>query len=157
MLSPVCQSSQQKIVSGSCKRQRALWIGKGSSIVLLGVRCKVDSALRSPTVLSPVSGNTAGNTTRPPLPSTSFGRPWYLPGLLLLTKPTSDRIPVQVPATCCSGAPQVWSSKCNLKFSGHWSWRDYASHSMSQKQDVPVEFAWTNVADTVRVAQEAAG
>ena len=77
-LSPVCQKSQQKIVAESCKRHRTHWIGKDSSIVLLGLRCKVDSALRSPTVLSPVSGNMAGSTTRPPLPSTSFERPWYL-------------------------------------------------------------------------------
>ena len=95
-LSPVCKKSQQKIVAESCKKQRTHWIGKDSSIVLLGLRCNLDSTLRSPTVLSPVSGNMAGSTTRPPLPSTSFERLWYLPSLLLLTKPTSDRILVQL-------------------------------------------------------------
>ena len=86
--------------------------------------------------------------------SSSFEHPC---SLLLLTKPTSDRILVQVAVTCCLGAPQVWSSKCNFKISERWSWRDYASHSTSQKPDVHVEFACINVEDTVRVAQEVAG
>ena len=76
----------------------------------------------------PGSGSMAGNITRLPLPSSTFGRPWSLPNHAPQTRPTCVLTQDRAPAPCCTELRQAWSSRSPGNISARWFWRGCVCH-----------------------------
>ena len=83
--------------------RHARWTAVVLGAVPIGLPCRQEHLLRSNTCLSLASGRMVGSTSRLSLPSTTFGRPSYLPNHAPRTRPIYVHTSEQGPVTFCAG------------------------------------------------------
>ena len=98
----------------------------------------------------------AGNITRLPLSSITFGRPWCWPSHVPQTRLICDRTQALELARFFWELPQDQSSGLNPNCSAHWCWSGCVSRWTSQSRNVSVDVSLTQLEGTGQLAQDLA-